>query len=133
MAVHGFTSVPFALAFAGVASAYYCYLVNPRVPAWFYNKFQTIYTILDNKYFMDKFNEVVFGKGAVWLGRGLWNSGDKALIDGVIVNGSARMVGWLSSVIRHFQSGYIYHYAFVMILGIVCFLAYFMPFPSFAK
>jgi NADH-quinone oxidoreductase subunit L len=133
MAVHGFTSVPFALAFAGVASAYYCYLVNPRVPAWFYDKFQTIYTILDNKYFMDKFNEVVFGKGAVWLGRGLWNSGDKALIDGVIVNGSARMVGWLSSVIRHFQSGYIYHYAFVMILGIVCFLAYFMPFPSFAK
>ncbi|MGH8809424.1 MAG: proton-conducting transporter membrane subunit, partial [Noviherbaspirillum sp.] len=133
MALHGLTTAPFFLALAGVVAAYYCYLVNPRVPAWFYNKFQAVYTILDNKYFMDRFNEVVFGKGAVLLGRGLWNAGDKTLIDGLIVNGSARMVGWLSTVIRRLQSGYIYHYAFVMILGVLCFLAYFMPFPSFAK
>jgi NADH-quinone oxidoreductase subunit L len=133
MGVHAFTSMPFVLALAGVVSSYYCYLVNPKVPAWFYNKFHGIYTILDNKYFMDKFNETVFGKGMVLLGRGLWNAGDRTLIDGLIVNGSARLVGWFAGVIRYFQTGYIYHYAFVMILGVLGFLIYFMPFPSFAK
>lgn len=133
MGLHAFTSLPFVLMVAGVASAYYCYMVNPKVPAWFYHKFHRTYTLLDNKYYMDKINEVVFAKGARLLGRGLWNVGDRALIDGLIVNGSAKVVGWLSAVIRHFQSGYIYHYAFVMILGVLCFLIYFMPFPSFAK
>ena len=133
MGLHGFTATPFFLALAGVLAAYYCYMVNPRVPAWFYDKFRVIYTILDNKYFMDKFNELVFGAGARGLGRGLWNVGDRMLIDGLIVNGSAKVVGWFSTVIRHIQSGYIYHYAFVMILGVLFFLIYFMPFPSFAK
>jgi NADH-quinone oxidoreductase subunit L len=133
MGLHGFTTLPFALALAGVASAYYCYLVNPRVPAWFYSKFHAIHTLLDNKYYMDKFNQVVFAGGARVLGGGLWRVGDRALIDGLIVNGSAKVVGWFSSVIRLIQSGYIYHYAFVMILGILGFLVYFMPFPSFAK
>jgi NADH-quinone oxidoreductase subunit L len=133
MALHGFTTMPFFLAFAGVASAYYCYMVNPKVPAWFYHKFHGIYTILDNKYYMDKFNEVVFGNGARLLGGGLWRIGDRTLIDGLIVNGSAKVVGWFSALIRHFQTGYIYHYAFVMIIGVLFFLIYFMPFPSFAK
>lgn len=133
MALHGFVSLPFFLALSGVVAAYYCYMVNPRVPAWFYNKFHAIHTLLDNKYYMDKFNEVVFGGGARLLGRGLWSVGDRSLIDGLIVNGSARVVGWFSTVIRHLQSGYIYHYAFVMILGVLFFLIYFMPFPSFAK
>ncbi|OWW18501.1 NADH-quinone oxidoreductase subunit L [Noviherbaspirillum denitrificans] len=133
MALHALSTAPFWLALAGVASAYYCYMVNRKVPEWFYNKFRAIYTILDNKYFMDKFNEVVFGKGAVLLGRGLWSGGDRALIDGLIVNGSAKVVGWFSALIRHFQTGYIYHYAFVMIIGVLLFLIYFMPFPSFAK
>jgi NADH-quinone oxidoreductase subunit L len=127
------TTMPFFLGLAGVASAYYCYLVNPRVPAWFYSKFHAIHTLLDNKYYMDKFNEVVFGKGARLLGGGLWRVGDRALIDGLVVNGSAKLVGWFSSVIRHFQTGYIYHYAFVMIIGVLFFLIYFLPFPSFAK
>ncbi|KIF82319.1 NADH-quinone oxidoreductase subunit L [Noviherbaspirillum autotrophicum] len=133
MAMHGFTSLPFALMLAGVASAYYCYMVNPKVPAWFYSKFHRTYTLLDNKYYMDKINEVVFARGTRVLGGGLWNVGDRTLIDGLIVNGSAKVVGWFASVIRYFQSGYIYHYAFVMILGVLCFLIYFMPFPSFAK
>lgn len=133
MGMHAFTTMPFWLALAGVASAYYCYMVNRKVPAWFHDKFRAIYTLLDNKYYMDKINEVVFGKGAVLLGRGLWGGGDRALIDGLIVNGSARVVGWFSALIRHFQTGYIYHYAFVMILGVLFFLIYFMPFPSFAK
>jgi NADH-quinone oxidoreductase subunit L len=133
MGLHGFTTLPFWLALAGVASAYYCYLVNPRVPAWFYSKFHAVHTLLDNKYYMDKINQVVFAGGARRLGTGLWKVGDRTLIDGLIVNGSAKMVGWFSNVVRHFQSGYIYHYAFVMILGILGFLVYFMPFPSFAK
>ncbi len=132
MGLHAFTTLPFALALAGVVAAYYCYLVNPKVPAWFYGKFHALHTLLDNKYYMDKFNDAVFAGGARLLGGGLWNVGDKTLIDGLIVNGSAKLVGWFSSVIRHFQSGYIYHYAFVMILGVLGFLIYFMPFP-FAK
>jgi NADH-quinone oxidoreductase subunit L len=82
---------------------------------------------------MDKINEVVFARGARVLGNGLWNVGDRTLIDGLIVNGSAKVVGWFSALIRHLQSGYIYHYAFVMILGVLGFLIWFMPFPSFAK
>ncbi|HEX2530625.1 MAG TPA: NADH-quinone oxidoreductase subunit L [Burkholderiaceae bacterium] len=132
MGLHAFTSLPFVLALVGVASAYYCYLVNPRVPAWFYHKFHVIYALLDNKYYIDKFNEVVFAGGMRLLGGGLWKVGDRILIDGLIVNGSARVVGWFSAVMRHLQSGYIYHYAFVMILGVLAFLIYFMPFP-FAK
>lgn len=133
MGLHGFTTAPFALALAGVVAAYYCYMVNPKVPAWFHSKLRGIYTLLDNKYYMDKINEVVFARGATLLGGGLWKVGDRTLIDGLIVNGSAKVVGWFSTVIRHLQSGYIYHYAFVMILGILGFLIYFMPFPTFAK
>ncbi len=132
MGLHGFTTMPFFLALAGVAAAYYCYLVNPRVPAWFFSKFHALHTLLDNKYYMDKINDVVFARGARLLGGGLSNVGDRSLIDGLIVNGSARLVGWFSTVIRRLQSGYIYHYAFVMIIGILGFLAWFLPFP-FAK
>jgi NADH-quinone oxidoreductase subunit L len=133
MGVHAFTSLPFILAAAGVATAFYCYMVNPKVPAWFYNRFKFIYALLDNKYYMDKINEVVFARGARLLGGGLSTVGDRALIDGLVVNGSARLVGWIATLIRHLQSGYIYHYAFVMILGVLGFLVWFMPFPSFAK
>jgi NADH-quinone oxidoreductase subunit L len=128
MAIHGLQTMPFWFAFAGVALAYYCYLVNPKVPAWFYAKFHALHTLLDNKYYMDKFNDVVFSGGARLLGNGLWNVGDKGLIDGLIVNGSAKMVGWFSSVVRTAQTGYIYHYAFVMILGVLGTLLYFFPF-----
>jgi NADH-quinone oxidoreductase subunit L len=128
MALHAFTSLPFILAAAGVASAYYCYMVNQRVPEWFYAKFHALHTLLDNKYYMDKFNDVVFAGGARLLGNGLWNAGDKGLIDGLIVNGSAKLVGWFSSVVRTAQTGYIYHYAFVMILGVLGTLLYFFPF-----
>ncbi|MCG2583240.1 NADH-quinone oxidoreductase subunit L [Massilia sp. TS11] len=128
MAIHAFTSVPFFLALAGVVAAYYCYMVNPKVPEAFYKALKPIHTLLDNKYYMDKFNETVFAGGARLLGRGLWNVGDRGLIDGLIVNGSAKLVGWFASVVRVVQTGYIYHYAFVMILGVLGFLIYFLPF-----
>ncbi|MBI1889089.1 MAG: NADH-quinone oxidoreductase subunit L [Burkholderiales bacterium] len=132
MGMHAFTSLPFLLALAGVASAYYCYMVNPKVPAWFLAKFRVLHTLLDNKYYMDAIYEAVFARGARLLGTGLWAAGDRGLIDGLIVNGSAKVVAWFAAVIRHLQSGYIYHYAFVMILGVLGFLLWFMPFP-FAK
>jgi NADH-quinone oxidoreductase subunit L len=128
MALHSLTTLPLWLAIAGVATAFYCYMINPRVPAWFFAKFKALHTLLDNKYYMDKFNEVVFAGGARLLGNGLWNFGDKKLIDGLLVNGSAKMVGWFSTLTRLAQTGYIYHYAFVMILGILGFLVYFLPF-----
>jgi len=128
MAIHSLTTLPLWLAIAGVATSYYCYMINPRVPAWFFAKFKAIHTLLDNKYYMDKFNEVVFAGGARLLGNGLWNVGDKTLIDGLLVNGSAKVVNWFSKLARLGQTGYIYHYAFVMILGILGFLVYFLPF-----
>ncbi|HEX8606489.1 MAG TPA: NADH-quinone oxidoreductase subunit L [Pseudoduganella sp.] len=128
MAIHGLTTAPFWLALAGVVSSYYCYMINPRVPAWFYDKFKFLHTLLDNKYYMDAFNQAVFAKGARVLGNGLWQVGDRAIIDGFVVNGSAKLVGWFSSLARLGQTGYIYHYAFVMIIGILGFLVYFLPF-----
>jgi NADH-quinone oxidoreductase subunit L len=129
MGLHAFTSAPFMLALLGVVSAYYCYIVNPRVPAWFFHKFHAVYTVLENKYYLDKFNEVVFGGGARFLGGELWKVGDRSLIDGLLVNGSARLVGWFSTVTRTFQTGYIYHYAFTMILGIALYLGYLLLVP----
>ena len=128
MAIHGLQTAPFWLALAGVALAYYCYMVNPRVPAWFYAKFKPLHTLLDNKYYMDKFNDVVFAGGARAIGGGLWKVGDRGLIDGLLVNGSAKLVGWFSTVTRRFQTGYIYHYAFVMIVGVLATLLWFFPF-----
>ena len=128
MAIHGLSTAPFWLALAGVAASYYCYMINPRVPAWFYDKFKFLHTLLDNKYYMDAFNQAVFAKGARMLGTGLWQVGDRAIIDGFVVNGSAKLVGWFSSLTRMAQTGYIYHYAFVMIIGILGFLVYFLPF-----
>jgi NADH-quinone oxidoreductase subunit L len=128
MAIHSLTSLPLWLAIAGVAFAYYCYMVNRKVPEFFYNTFKPLHTLLDNKYYMDKFNEAFFAKGARVLGEGLWNVGDRTLIDGMLVNGSAKVVGWFSAITRLFQTGYIYHYAFVMIIGILGFLVYFLPF-----
>lgn len=132
MALHALTSAPLWLAIAGVVVAYYFYMVNPRVPAWIKKKFSAIYTLLDNKYYLDKLNEVVFAGGARLLGGALWNIGDKSLIDGLFVNGSAKVVNWFAKLTRLLQSGYIYHYAFVMIIGVLGFLVWFMPFP-FAK
>ncbi|HEU4853108.1 MAG TPA: NADH-quinone oxidoreductase subunit L [Telluria sp.] len=128
MAIHGLQTAPFWLALGGVAAAYYCYMVNPRVPEWFFNKFRAIHTLLDNKYYMDKFNQSVFAGGARKIGGVLWGVGDRTLIDGLAVNGSAKVVNWIAGMVRGLQSGYIYHYAFVMILGVLFFLVKYFPF-----
>jgi NADH-quinone oxidoreductase subunit L len=127
MAVHALTTLPFWLALAGVASAYYCYMVNPAVPAWFGKRFSPVYRLLDNKFYLDRFNEVFFAGGARSVGSGLWKFGDQAVIDGVVVNGSARVVGWLAGALRGLQSGFLYHYAIAMIVGVALFVWWFVP------
>jgi NADH-quinone oxidoreductase subunit L len=126
MAMHALFTPPFWLALAGVVTSYFFYMVKPSIPAAIKKNFNIIYTVLDNKYYMDRFNEIVFSGGARLLGGGLWNIGDKGLIDGLVVNGSAKLVGLLSKGVRLLQTGYLYHYAFVMILGVFGFLTYFM-------
>jgi NADH-quinone oxidoreductase subunit L len=129
MAVHGLLSAPFWLALAGVALSWYMYLVNPALPARLKTIFQPLYTVLENKYYMDWFNENVIARAARMTGVGLWKGGDEAVIDGAIVNGSARGVVWLSGVVRWFQTGYIYHYAFGMLLGVILLMSYFVSWP----
>ncbi|NMM87781.1 NADH-quinone oxidoreductase subunit L [Rhodococcus sp. SRB_17] len=126
MALHGFSTAPFWLALAGVALSYYMYMVNPALPAAIKRAFQPVYTLLDNKYYFDWINENILARGARALGVGLWKGGDQALIDGALVNGSWKLVGWVASVVRRVQTGYIYHYALVMILGVFVLMTYFV-------
>ena len=126
MVLHSLTSAPFWLALAGVACAFYLYLVNPALPTAIKARVMPIYTLLENKYYMDWFNENVLARGARMLGTGLWKGGDQVLIDGLLVNGSWKVVGWVSGIVRRFQSGYLYHYALSMILGIFVLMTYFV-------
>jgi NADH-quinone oxidoreductase subunit L len=126
MAMHGLQTAPFWLALAGVVLSWYFYMVNPALPAAIKRGFGPIYTLLENKYYMDWFNEQVLARGARALGMGLWKVGDQALIDGAVVNGSWKLVGWFSSVVRRLQSGYIYHYALAMIVGVFLLMTYFV-------
>ena len=126
MAVHGLTAPPFWLALSGVVLAYYMYMVNPALPAAIKRNVSPIYTLLENKYYLDWFNENVLARGMRGLGTVLWKVGDQKIIDGALVNGSWKMVGWISGMVRRLQSGYIYHYAFGMILGIFVLMTYFV-------
>ena len=126
MALHGLTTAPFWLALAGVVTAWYMYMRNPALPTAIKRIFQPVYTLLDNKYYLDWFNENVLARGARGLGMGLWKFGDQKLIDGALVNGSWKVVGWVSSIVRRLQSGFIYHYAFGMILGVFVLMTYFV-------
>ena len=126
MALHGLTAAPFWLALAGVVTAWYMYMRNPALPAAIKAKCEPLYTLLDNKYYLDWFNEHVLARGARALGMGLWKFGDQKLIDGALVNGSWKVVGWVSGIVRRLQSGFIYHYAFGMILGVFVLMTYFV-------
>ena len=117
MTLHALGTWPFWLLIAGVALAALLYLKRSDLPERLRSLFGPLYTLLDNKYYLDRFNDWLFAGGARRLGRGLWKGGDVALIDGVFVNGSARLVGWFAAIARKLQSGLIYHYAFTMIIG----------------
>jgi len=124
--LHGLQEPPFWLAMAGVGAAYYFYMVNPSIPAKLHRSFNWLYRILENKYGFDRFNEVVFSGGSRLIGRVLWKVGDQTMIDGAVVNGAAKTVGLVSKKMRLVQSGYLYHYAFAMILGVWLLLTYFV-------
>ncbi|MHB1198365.1 MAG: NADH-quinone oxidoreductase subunit L [Polaromonas sp.] len=126
MALNSLMAAPFWLALTGVVLAYYMYLVNPALPAAIKRKAQPVFTLLENKYYLDWFNENVLARGARAMGTGLWKGGDEIMIDGAVVNGSWKLVGWVSGMVRRLQSGYIYHYAFGMIIGVFVLMTYFV-------
>ncbi len=124
MGLHGLQTAPFWLATAGVVLAWFFYLVRPDIPAAIQRTFRPVHALLENKYFFDRINEIVFAGGARMLGKGLWKGGDQGLIDGVAVNGTARLVGWFAQVSRLFQTGHLYQYAFAMIIGVFILLTF---------
>jgi NADH-quinone oxidoreductase subunit L len=118
MALHSLTTAPFWLALAGVVTAWWFYLKQPSIPAAIKARTVFLNRLLENKYYMDWFNEHVLAAGARLLGQGLWKGGDVGLIDGLVVNGSARAVGFVAGVTRLVQTGHLYWYALVMVLGV---------------
>ena len=128
--LHAFQTLPFWLVVAGFVISWYCYLINPKVPAAIKANLSGVNKILENKYYVDWFNEQVIARGLRCLGRGLWQTGDRGIIDGILINGSARVVGWVAAISRHLQSGFIYHYAFAMIIGVMALVTFFVLIPQ---
>jgi len=122
--LHSFSSPVVYLALAGIVTAWYLYLKRPELPAMIAARFARLHRLLVNKYYFDWFNENVIAPLARGLGTGLWKGGDQAVIDGIMVDGSARGIGWVAGVVRHVQSGYLYHYAFAMIIGLCALVAW---------
>jgi len=118
MALHALSTLPFVLALAGVVVAAWFYLLQPAIPAAIGRVLSPLVRVLENKYYLDWFNEHVLAKGTRMLGMSLWKGGDQAIIDGALVNGSASLVGRISGVVRTLQTGHLYQYALVMALGI---------------
>ena len=128
MMTHAVKTVPFWLSVAGIAAAWYLYILKPELHVKLRQKAGVLVTILEEKYGFDRFNDWFFAGGARKFGSGLWRYGDVTLIDGLMVNGSARLIGWFAGVVRLIQSGFIYHYAFFMIIGVSVLLTYFIFF-----
>jgi NADH-quinone oxidoreductase subunit L len=126
MAEHALATWPFILALAGVLLAFYMYMVHPAVPAFIQQHVKPLHSLLVNKYFLDDFNEKILSRGTRWLATGLWKGGDQGLIDGWVVNGSWQMVGKVAMVARRLQTGFLYHYALLMILGMFGLITWFV-------
>ena len=124
--LHGLMTPPVWLALAGVVIAWLLYVRFPAVPARLAAASGVLYRVLLSKYGFDDFNQTVFARGTRGLGRLLWQVGDVRLIDGLVVNGSAHSVRLFSGFVRHAQSGYLYHYAFAMIIGLLVLLGLFV-------
>lgn len=124
--VHGLVTLPFWLALAGLASAWYLYLKRPDLPAKIQQRFIWLWRVMDNSYGFDKFNQKFFAGGSRGLGGALWKFGDGKIIDGFFVNGTAHLVGFISKLGRRVHSGYLYHYAFAMIIGVWLMLTWFV-------
>ncbi len=125
-ALHGVTGLPFVLVLAGFGSAFYLYMMKPELPDRIQQRFATLYDIMNRKYLFDEFYQSFFMRGSRNLGAALWKYADAGLIDGLMVNGTARLVGWVSSMVRYLQTGYLYTYAFAMIIGLLILLTWFV-------
>jgi NADH-quinone oxidoreductase subunit L len=117
MGVHALTTAPFWLALSGVVLSWFFYMKRPDIPAAIKQRCGLLYRMMENKYGFDQFNDWFFAGGSRFVGGKLWQIGDVKIIDGLLVNGTARLIGYFSTVIRKLQSGLIYHYAFAMIIG----------------
>ncbi|MDH3588710.1 MAG: NADH-quinone oxidoreductase subunit L [Gammaproteobacteria bacterium] len=124
MMTHALQQWPLWFALAGVATAWFFYLKRPDLPQSIAQTLAPLYRILDRKYYFDEFNQQVFANGAQQAGRLFWRVGDETIIDRTVVNGSARAVDWISGRLRGIQSGYLYHYAFAMVIGLAVLLAW---------
>ncbi len=124
--LHAFLTAPFWLMAAGVATAWFLYIKRPDLPGKIAERLAPLYRLLANKFYFDEIYQFLFARGSRRLGTVLWRAGDAALIDGALVNGSAQVVGWFSGVLRRLQSGYLYHYAFAMIIGLSALLAWYV-------
>ena len=123
---HGVSALPFWLAVAGIATAWYLYLVRPDLPRRIASGFGPLYALVERKYGFDELYSWLFSSGVRLLGTGLWKAGDQAVIDGLVGNGAARAVGWFSKVMRLVQSGMIYRYASAMLIGVVLLIYWFL-------
>ena len=126
MVTHSIGQLPVWLALGGVVSAWYLYLVKPGSSRIFREKAPLLYQILDRKFGFDELYIKVFADGSRRLGLSLWKIGDVRIIDGFMVNGSAKAVYWLATIVRHIQTGYLFHYAFSMIIGLVLLITLFV-------
>ena len=124
--LHGMASLPFAFALAGIATATYLYVFRKDLPKKIAMRFGPLYALVERKYGFDELYQWLFARGARAIGEGFWKGGDQRTIDGVFINGSARLVGWFSSVVSLFQSGLIYKYAVLMLSGILLGLTWFL-------
>ncbi len=122
--LHGLTAWPFWLSLAGIATAWYLYIKRPELPKRVARAFGPLYALVERKYGFDELYSWLFAGGALAAGKGFWRGGDQRLIDGLFVNGSARAVGWFSSIVRLAQSGVLYRYAFAMLLGVLLLMTY---------
>ncbi len=122
MALHGFTQLPFLLVLVAFAVTTYIYLFNPALADRIKSALRPLWTVLDRKYWVDDVYFALFARGSVLLGRGFWKASETALIDGAMVNGSVNLVHRVAATMRRLQSGYLYHYAFAMILGLILLL-----------
>ncbi len=126
MLAHIYASPPFYLAMGGLVVAWYIYMVKPEIADKIKTIAAPVYTMLDKKYWFDEAYQFIFAGGSRALGKFLWLAGDRGVIDGLAVNGSAFSVGWLAGIVRHLQTGYLYHYAIAMILGLTLMLGWFV-------
>jgi NADH-quinone oxidoreductase subunit L len=124
--LHGFVSVPFWLAVAGIATAYVLYMKRTDLPKRVARAFGPLYAVVERKYGFDELYSWLFAGGARTVGRGFWRGGDQTIIDGLMVNGSARVVGWFSGVMRLVQSGLVNQYAVAMLIGVLVLTFWFM-------